>query len=323
MRHASRRCRIATVRERPLRRNNRRVGATPSCRIPPVALRDSGPALTGRDRREVHPEKRFAASGSPDTSSELSSSVRSDDSRPPLAAGSPSGVSQSFPWPARRSLLRELLKTQVSSGGDRPICFFGSSRRERSGFGPSVNLSERHSHRVPVSFYHAIARPRPSDSFGRPPFIGSRRGSIWRLATPMWPEQAPPAPDSRSSDPLDRSELRWSEPIATKIASRLVLEGAGYGRYDSGDSLPESPVIHTTVRFVTSGRSFGTLLCSQEPWSRSPPGCSHPVDASGREVRPGKPASDHGYGRLCRHTGKERDSSANPVIPSSRTWSSD
>jgi len=69
----------------------------------------------------------------------------------------------------------------------------------------------------------------------------------------MWPEQASPAPDSRSSDPLDRSELRWSESIATKIASRLVLEGAGYGRYDSGDSLPESPVIHTTVRFVTSG----------------------------------------------------------------------
>lgn len=26
-------------------------------------------------------------------------------------------------------------ETQVSSGGDRPICFFGSSRRERSGFG--------------------------------------------------------------------------------------------------------------------------------------------------------------------------------------------
>jgi hypothetical protein len=102
-------------------------------------------------------------------------------------------------------------------------------------------------------------------------------------------KQAPPAPDSRSSDPLGHSELRVSELIATKIASRLVLEGTGYGRYDSGDSLPESPVIHTTVRLVASGRSFGTLLCSQEPWSRSPPGCSHPADASGREVRPGTP----------------------------------
>lgn len=135
----------------------------------------------------------------------------------------------------------------------------------------------------------------------------------------MWPEQAPPAPDSRSSDPLDRSELRVSELIATKIASRLVLEGAGYGRYDSGDSLPESPVIHTTVRLVASGRSFGTLLCSQEPWSRSPPGCSHPADASGREVRPGSPASDHRLrSPLPHHTGKGRDSSANRVIPSSQ-----
>lgn len=133
----------------------------------------------------------------------------------------------------------------------------------------------------------------------------------------MWPEQACLLQTAGLRTRWIVSELRVTDPIATKIASRLVLEGAGFGRHDSGDSLPESPVIHTTVRLVASGASFGTALCSQEPWSRSPPGCSHPADASGREVRPGLPASDHRQrSPLPDHTGKGRNSSANCVIPS-------
>lgn len=86
--------------------------------------------------------------------------------------------------------------------------------------------------------------------------------------------QASPAPSGGSSDPPAQfAESSGSRRMfATKIASRLVLEGTGFGRYDSGDLLPESPIIHTIVRPRASGWSFGTRLCSQkEPWIQSPP----------------------------------------------------
>lgn len=89
--------------------------------------------------------------------------------------------------------------------------------------------------------------------------------------------------------------------FATKIASRLVLEGAGYGRYDSGDLLPESPIIHTIVRPRASGRSFGTRLCSQRSLGSNRPRIERSVDASRREGPTGhRPRQTIGNGRLYR-----------------------
>lgn len=115
---------------------------------------------------------------------------------------------------------------------------------------------------------------------------GSRRGSIWRLARPRWPEQASPAPAAGL-------RTRWfafgasgsRRMIATKIASRLVLEDAGFDRYDPGTH-SRNPVPHDREASCL-GRVLRDSAGSQEPWIRSPPESTDSVDASGREIRPG------------------------------------
>lgn len=104
--------------------------------------------------------------------------------------------------------------------------------------------------------------------------------------------------------------------IATKIASRLVLEGAGFDRHDPGIH-SRNPVIHTTVRLRASGGSFGIPLVPQEPWIRSPPESTDSADASGREIRPGTARVRSSATVVSAgHTGRGRDSFANLVIPS-------
>jgi hypothetical protein len=137
-------------------------------------------------------------------------------------------------------------ETQVLAGEIDPSASSEAHVRSVQASASSVKLSERHSFECQSTSSGARLRvlDHPTSSEGRRSSVRDAArfgGSL----TPKWPEQASPAPKATGLRAgWIASELRVTDSIATKIASRLVLEGAGFGRHDSGDLLPESPVPH-------------------------------------------------------------------------------
>jgi len=125
------------------------------------------------------------------------------------------------------------------------------------------------------------ARPRPCKRLESRLDLEARK-KAW------WPEQASARSiAARRFDSLVHPGVQASAVSATGSLRGLDLDGADYGRHASGDQLPENPVIHTIVRLRPRAGPSGPSWFSMEPWNRSPPGSSHPVDASGREIRTG------------------------------------
>lgn len=118
---------------------------------------------------------------------------------------------------------------------------------------------------------HVIARPRPSDLSD-----GNRLSA--RGAARFGGSQGLCGRNRLSLLQAAGLRTRWfvfgasgsRRTIATKIASRLVLEGADFDRHDTGDLLPEPGHPHdreaSCLRLVL--RDYAG---SQEPWIRSPP----------------------------------------------------
>jgi hypothetical protein len=155
------------------------------------------------------------------------------------------------------------------------FCLYGGSREGRSGSGlERSNCRSATQIECQSSFRDAIARPRPSD------FV--RKAAVHRLETrldlearitPRWPEQVRPD----SAQPVFGP--RWfafgasgyRRPKATKIASGLALEGAGYGRHASWELLRKPGHPHDREAKVGLGPVLRDQVVFQEPWNRSPP----------------------------------------------------
>lgn len=136
----------------------------------------------------------------------------------------------------------------------------------------SGKLSERHSTRVPVA-----SKPRDCAS---PTIRLCRKATVYRFEARLDLEARKAYVARNRLSLLQAAGLRtrWfvfgasgsRRTIATKIASRLVLEGADFDRHDTGDLLPEPGHPHDREASCL-GRVLRDYAGSQEPWIRSPP----------------------------------------------------